>query len=146
MCVCVYVCGGCVRVCDQHHWCHCWAALGKCWLHLLASCRPEEELWAGAFGAGGAPWAGGSPTVSPPRGHACCWGTFHIPVELAFFITFNIFYRLFLNNRTQCQFSTQRTCMHCGSIREIHFNISRINNLLLLRQQTAKVACLLQSH
>lgn len=53
---------------------HCWAALAKCWLHLLASCRPEEKLWAGAVGAGGAPWAGGAPTVSPPRGHACCWG------------------------------------------------------------------------
>ena len=45
----------------------------------VAPCRPEEELWAGAAGAGGATGAGGAPAVSPPGGHAGCRGRSHPP-------------------------------------------------------------------
>lgn len=116
--------------------------LGSLWvnadLHLLASCRPEEELWAGAVGAGGAPWTGSAAPVSPPRGHACCWGIVHVP-HLHFcrckarvvLFTYNFFYSLFLNNCTQLQFYTQRTLYALWQ----HFNINLINNMLLLNSK-----------
>lgn len=74
VCVCVRVTGSVAEI----NWVSLSAVTGQPSLTAdcmcVALCRLEKKLWTGAFGAGGASWAGGAAAVSPPRGHACCRG------------------------------------------------------------------------
>lgn len=73
---------GCHTVC---HCCHTEPSLIADYV-CVAPCRPEEELWAGATGAGGAPRAGSAAAVSPPRRHASCRGKPLPPLSLLGFL------------------------------------------------------------